>query len=376
MSHNFRLTSSQSAAIQHIRQIAASRRKAAQATIREILQMSNISWSRWEEAVAKLRTHARVALHFHPDRPLADKRSVAQALLEQGTYKSQFETQISNGSVSAYPGGARDLWEMKLFGGAYQSEGSSNSDRPKYGALDLMLHSDGPSPRFGSCYFLLAPQSSYRSTYTYGGSQDDPAEKGAYEEFDDILAAVLRDAFFREYALGEKDLSPRQVIDRLLYRLDQHVTERLKQRPTRNLNHFIEAQVHGDLSLQDDVDILVADPSFQGKDIGRTLEKLCTTYAIELHWHKGYSIRADEVPSDFRGPSMPSLAGRIAIDNRIDASAIGIAVNDLRRNPERWRDRGSYEEVLQELKFMWHVLVRFGEIVDGGWRRDGQEYRS
>ncbi|RED75731.1 uncharacterized protein DUF3626 [Cohnella phaseoli] len=73
---------------------------------------------------------------------------------------------------------------------------------------------------------------------------------------------------------------------------------------------------------------------------------------------------------------MPSLAGRIAIDNRIDASAIGIAVNDLRRNPERWRDRGSYEEALQELKFMWHVLVRYGEIVDGGWRRDGQEYRS
>ncbi|NMM52744.1 DUF3626 domain-containing protein [Paenibacillus aquistagni] len=30
------------------------------------------------------------------------------------------------------------------------------NDRPNYGALDLKLHLDGPAPRFGSCYFLLA----------------------------------------------------------------------------------------------------------------------------------------------------------------------------------------------------------------------------
>ncbi|MDC2943638.1 DUF3626 domain-containing protein, partial [Bacillus thuringiensis] len=26
-----------------------------------------------------------------------------------------------------------------------------------------------------------------------------------------------------------------------------------------------------------------------------------------------------------------------------------------------WSNRGTYEEVLQELKLLWHVLVRFGE---------------
>ncbi|MGO4376010.1 DUF3626 domain-containing protein, partial [Paenibacillus sp. MCAF20] len=202
-------------------------------------------------------------------------------LHEQGIYKSQFETQISNGSVSAFPGGARDIWEMGLFGGVYQLEGVSNMERPKYGALDLMLHSDGPSPRFGSCYFLLYPQVSYRSSYTYGGSQDDPAEKGTYEEFDDIIAAVLKDAFFREYALGEQNLSPRKVIDRLLTCQELPITNRLKQMPSRNLNHFIEAQVHGDISLENDVEILIVDPSFQGTDVGRTLEKLCSKYSIE-----------------------------------------------------------------------------------------------
>lgn len=364
MSKHSRLTSSQAMAIQYIKQYASCRSLAAQASIREILQLSNIPLSIFEDAVSKLRSHARVALHFHPDRPLADFKSMAEALHEQGIYKSQFETQISNGSVSAFPGGARDSWEMKLFGGVYQMEGVTNSERPKYGALDLMLHSDGPSPRFGSCYFLLYPQVSYRCSYTYGGSQDDPSEKGTYEEFDDIFAAVLKDAFFREYALGEKEQSPRKVIDRLLNCLELPITNRVKQMPSRNLNHFIEAQVHGDISLEADVEILVADPSFQETDIGRTLEKLCSKYSIELHWHKGFSIEVDEVPSDFRGPNMSSLAKRIARENLIDASIVGDAVNDLKRNPEVWSDRGNYEEVLQELKFMWHVLVRFGNSAE------------
>ena len=100
---------------------------------------------------------------------------------------------LSNGSVSAYPGGERDLWEKRIFGGAYQLEGVTNDQRPKYGALNLMLHPDGPAPRFGSCYFLLSPKVSSRSTYTYLDSHQDPKEKGTYEEFDMILAAFGRD---------------------------------------------------------------------------------------------------------------------------------------------------------------------------------------
>lgn len=115
--------------------------------------MSNISLEMFHQAVNKLKKHARIALHFHPDRPDPQMKTVAQALLEQGFYKNQFETFISNGKLSPAPGGERDLWEQRLFGGACQQE-SSASCRPKYGALQLMMHPDGPSPRFGSCYFF------------------------------------------------------------------------------------------------------------------------------------------------------------------------------------------------------------------------------
>lgn len=75
----------------------------------------------------------------------------------------------------------------------------------------------------------------------------------------------------------------------------------------------------------------------------------------------------DEVPPDFRGPSMPSLAKRIGQNNVIEASTIGTAIMDLKRNPASWSERGTYNEVLQELKLLWHVLVRYGKPLDEGY---------
>ena len=133
-----RLTRSQLAALEYITKHARSRKYKAQQSIREVLQMSNIDQKTFEDAVTKVKTHAKVGLHFHPDRPDPTMKTVAEALLEQGIYKSQFDTLVSNGSVSAYPGGERDIWEKRIFGGAYQLEDSTNSQRPKYGALDLI----------------------------------------------------------------------------------------------------------------------------------------------------------------------------------------------------------------------------------------------
>lgn len=356
-----KLSKSQLWALEHITQYARHRKNEAEQTISHILLMSNVERRTFEEAVAKLKKHARVALHFHPDRPDPMMKSVAEALLEQGIYKSQFETLLSNGSVSAYPGGERDIWEEKLFGGAYQMNCSTNSQRPKYGALDVMLHPDGPAPRFGSCYFLLSPEVSRRCTYTYLGSQEDPKEKGTYEEFDLILAALLRDTFVSDFAIGERNLTVTKLIEHMLVNLEAPFQDPSSTEANRNLNHFVEAQVHGDISLKEDVDILVADPSFRGTHTGNTLEQMCQKYSIDLYWHVGFALFVDEVPMDFRGPSMPSLARRIARNGLVNTRMIGSAAMDLKRNPRAWSDRGAYKDVIQELKLLWHVLVRYGK---------------
>src|SRR5690349_10585700 len=46
-----------------------------------------------------------LTINFHPDRLVADGRPVAEALRDEGVYRSQFETRISNGGLTAYPGG-------------------------------------------------------------------------------------------------------------------------------------------------------------------------------------------------------------------------------------------------------------------------------
>ena len=355
------LSRSQLCALEYISKYAENEKRGAKATINHILKMSNITDEMFEEAVVKLKSNARIALHFHPDRLDSNMKNIAEALFEQGIYKSQFETLLSNGSVSAYPGGERDLWEKRIFGGAYQLEGVTNNERPKYGALNVMLHPDGPAPRFGSCYFLLSPKVSYRSTYTYLDSHQDPKEKGTYEEFDMILAALLEETFVRDFAIGEGNLTPTRLIHHLLANLERPFIDFADKESARNLNHYIEAQIHGDISLKEDVEALVVDPSFKGTNVGRTLEEICLKYSIDLYWHMGFVLTVDEVPLDFRGSKMPSLARRIARNNCIDAHIIGSAVADLKRNPLSWSDRGTYEEVLQELKLLWHVLVRFGK---------------
>jgi len=109
---------------------ARARQELARATLSEVCSLSNIAPDALARAVANIRSHARVVLHFHPDRLDERERSVAENLLDSGLYKSQFETLLSNGSLSAFPNGQRDSWERELFGGAYQRDGVRAAHRP------------------------------------------------------------------------------------------------------------------------------------------------------------------------------------------------------------------------------------------------------
>ncbi|KAH6605503.1 hypothetical protein Trco_004656 [Trichoderma cornu-damae] len=361
---------SQAAAIANIKAQAASLRHEALGTISHIFRMSNIPLEILSDVRQATVQHARVALHFHPDRPSRSGRTVAESLLEDGVYRNQFETGISNGLVAMQLGGFRDGWERNLFSGAYHGSGSTNTAandfdptlRPKYGALDLMRNSDGPAPRFGSCYFLLRPGVSSRSTFTYGGSQASPKDKGTIDEFDAILAALLEECFTRDTALGADNVRPRRMVEYInALSKSPLVEDDYKRLPSRNLDHLIEAQIHGDVLLSRDVEALVVDPSFFTRgDTGSLLRALSETYGFPLFAHHGFQLPVESVPSDFRGPTMPSLAARVAYNGTVDVQAIGEAVRDLVACAERWQDRGSLAEVLQELKRLWHVLVRYG----------------
>jgi hypothetical protein len=119
--------------------------------------------------------------------------------------------------------------------------------------------------------------------------------------------------------------------------------------------------VHGPIDLKVDVETLVADPSFQTTATGKVLELLCAKYDIELDWHAGFQMHTRDVPSEFRGPKIPLLARRIAGDGLLNTAMIGSAAVSLSRQPEQWRDWGTYAETLQHMKQLWHVLAYYGQ---------------
>ena len=96
---------------------------------------------------------------------------------------------------------------------------------------------------------------------------------------------------------------------------------------------------------------------------------MAVRYKFPLRWHHGFCMAAIDVPVGFRGPTMPSLALRVAKNGLIDANAIGTGVRELSMAPNEWEKGRTYAEVLQELKLLWHVLVRFG---DSAPREDGR----
>lgn len=74
-----------------------------------------------------------------------------------------------------------------------------------------MKSPDGPCPRFGSCHLILKPEVSQRCTYTYKDSYRNPIDKGTIDTLHDILSAVLTDSFELDYALGIRNIRPKDL---------------------------------------------------------------------------------------------------------------------------------------------------------------------
>lgn len=367
------LSAAQHAALRFVAENASLMEPGACRQLYSDLRSSGCTNKKFDKAMRSIQSHARVAVHFHPDRFGLKPITVAESLLKEGFYQNQFETGLSSGGRSAFPGGDRDRWERDLFGGAYHAPGVPVFERPKYGALMLVPHPDGPTPRFGSCYFILRQSVSRRCTFTFSGSEKSLAIKrmGTIDKMLSVMAALLREVASGEGAkvvwppfvastLGIENLTIPQLLDVLCRDLSLLPADPSTEKPGRVLDSCIEAQIHGSINLSLDVEHLILDPSFDGTPTGETLARISQKYEIPIQYHCGFQLPVHAVPDNFRGPVMPGLARRIAKDGLVNAAVIGAAEATLYFKPETWQDWGSYEEALQHLKQLWHVLVHYG----------------
>jgi hypothetical protein len=372
----------QVAALRHVGAIARDKEATALLSITAICKRAGIGLDAYHEAMELMRQHARIVAHFHPDRFGRKRANVVDCLLVDGVYQNQFETGLSSGSPTAFPGGERDEWERTLFAGAYHNEGVTASERPKYGSLELVRFPDGPAPRFGSCYFVLRGVGP-RSSITFMGSERPHAASrvGTLAEPHAVMAALLAEIEdggiatadwppFRAPTLGVPDITVSRFYD-LLKLLRVRRPNPSQGEPGRILDTGVEAQIHGPVLLARDVEMLVADPAFAHTRVGQSLVELAEKYRFDFEWHCGFQLDVRDVPDDFRGPAIPKFAERIAgRDGTIDAAVIGRAAASFDQDSEPWNEWGGYFDVLRLLRQLWHVLVRFGNRISMRTRSD------
>lgn len=251
-----------------------------------------------------LDTRLRVTLNFHPDR-VTGGRPILAGLAEDGVYSSQFVTGTGNGGLTARPGGDRWRWESRIFGGAYDL--APPQERPVYGALNFRHRAAGAAPRFGSAHLRLTGRCLARTTYCYPDSVFEPTAFGV----------AARMALVELAQADDKDV----------------------------LDDYIEAQVHGPVRLDRDVEALVLDPSYLGTEVDAAARRL----PFPVEWHPGLRLTVAELRRhpDYRGQEYVDLGAEMAEDGLLDPRIVGAAARTGRYDP-------------QSLKKVWHCLARYG----------------
>ena len=297
-----------------------------------------------------------VTLNFHPDRILRNGKTIMENLLAQGEYHGQFRTGTTNGGKTAYIGGDRYLWEQRLFFDAYPQE---SLDRPKYGALNLFRYADGASARFGSCFFTLKHDIVSRCTFAYGDSSLTPTILCTSDTFAGILVGLLVDVKNHRRLLNKVVSSQQEALAILANPRDEH------QEIGKNLDDCIEAHIHGDVRLSEDVENLSMDGSYLHTPFAEQAKLLCEKYGITLKTIPKRQVHADDISALFRGPTLPLLAKKMSrcfVDAQgiIDAALIGKASRESMLHPEKWTDIGTESELFQYFKQLWHIVGYFG----------------
>ena len=300
--------------------------------------------------------HKPITINFHPDRLSNNMTAIIDNLIHQGLYQGQFHTGTTNGEKSAYIGGDRFVWEQCLFSNSYPPE---SIERPKYGALNLLMYVDGASARFGSSFFTLKNDIVKRCTFSYGDSSTSPTVLCTSDTFVNVLAELFRDVRQNKKLLNQVISSEKEALAILLDSCG------LLKHKGRNLDYCIEAHIHGDISLADDVNCFYLDESYQNSPLAEKAVLLCKKYEIELHWIPKRQLPVEDIGGLFRGAKIPMLANEINrnIGNNqgiINAAILGMVSCDSLLNPKNWRNIGDEHEVFQYIKQLWHTTAYFG----------------
>ncbi len=360
MSGDEPLTPSQQRALQFVDELARSAEGRSRGRLQRLfgLESDLLDWKKWSH---RILDQASVTVQFHPGRILPGGLSVAESLRRSGAYRSQFETGISNGGLTAHAGGERFAWEERLFGGSYGLSAPAK-ERPKYAGLSLLGAINGACPRFGSCHFRLKKEILDRSTFCFGDSVTEPTDRGTRKHFESVTAAILEQIAATGEVFGKEGLTLHDLVG-----ATSPQGASASRFFSRALNSYVETQVHGPIELGRDVEALVADECFEGTPVGSQLAALATEYRIDLQWVFGPVLDPSQIRllDEFRGEGMASFAEDVAKEwgegGKISAWTLCQVARDFPVSSGHRGATSDLENPLQRVKYLWHALVHYGE---------------
>lgn len=161
-------------------------------------------------------------------------------LKTENKYKSIFETshdglcQHDSNNVKEYCR-YRAHWENNLFNLNYNN--SANDHRVKYGCLNLMLDHKGcrSALSYGQAFLILKPVLKSRVTFTFGDSVSNPPIC-TFDNFIHIFSKMEMRTVFDIVRMAKSCLNQQTTIPNI-----------------GNMYTYLEAQIHGDIVLNKDV---------------------------------------------------------------------------------------------------------------------------
>lgn len=184
------------------------------------------------------------------------QNTIANFLINEDHYKSGFELNIFEKNSQ------RDNWEKNLFHSIYDD--CQPIERVKYGALNMFNKKDGVESckGYGECIFVLKDELKNRISFVKG----------------DSCTMMFHICTFKYCTALLVHLS-----DDYLKSLVAHVNNNVIDKPKHKVFHYIEAQIHGSIRLNMDIEkLLVPSKIMNDRAIENKLTMFCEKNNIIL----------------------------------------------------------------------------------------------
>ncbi|KAI6652321.1 hypothetical protein LOD99_7336 [Oopsacas minuta] len=200
-----------------------------------------------------IRYEAPIIIHLNLDTAL-------NFLVKDTHYRNRFETGTSGGCLDL---AARSSWEDRIFDKAYRK--SPASYRVKYGVLNIVGDSCGVKACYGyGDSFLQLKKVRLRTTFASADTSMSNVKLSCCEHYVNVM---------NEYSESEL----KAILD--------VATKRVSSHDSSVIATYKEVQIHGPVSLSDNVECIVVNQRHRtDKKINKLLEKFITDNKCNLIW--------------------------------------------------------------------------------------------